>query len=491
MTISPDTPVPGGSFRCDAHAVVDALDAYYRESVSGRPPVIHQERLAHVIAQLDLAALVREGGLTGPRLDAFVRDYLATTTRLHHPGFLAHQVAAPHPAGSLGALIDGFTNNAMAIYEMGPGAASIEFFVIDWMLEQVGWRPASSEGVEEAIDGRPVGGGVLTHGGSLANLTALLAARRHAAPDAWRSGTPADLVLFAPEVSHYSIARAAGIAGLGQEALWPLETDERGAIIAERLPAALAAARAEGKRPLALVANACNTPVGVYDPLEPIGDFCRAHDIWFHVDGAHGASALVSAAHRHLLRGIESADSVVWDAHKMLRAPTLCAALLVRDHRTLDATFEQEASYLFHDKEQPGVDFAHRAVECTKAGLGLKVFMVLAALGERGLAAYIDQEYALTQEAYEYLLGQPDIECAVRPESNILCFRVPGDDTRQLRIRDALDEEGSFYLSSTVFRGRRYLRMVIINPETSLTDIERCVERVREVAGVLGEVPAE
>ena len=333
------------SFAPDGHAVVDALDAYYRESVGGRQPVIHQERLARNIEQLDLATLVREGGLAGPRLETFVRDYLAATTRLHHPAFLAHQVAAPHPTGSLASLIDGFTNNAMAIYEMGPGAASIEFFVINWMLEKIGWQPAPVEGdatapavprdgrAAHAADDPPIGGGVLTHGGSLANLTALLAARRQIAPDSWRTGTPNDLVLFAPAVSHYSIARAAGILGLGQDAVWPLEVDDRGATIAERLPAVLGAARAAGKRPLAVVANSCNTPVGAYDPLLPIGEFCRRHGIWLHVDGAHGASALVSPTHRHLLDGIELADSLTWDAHKMLRAPTLCAALLVRVHR--------------------------------------------------------------------------------------------------------------------------------------------------------------
>ena len=343
MSSPADSSPPAGSFARDAHAIVDVLDAYYRESVSGRPRVIHQERLAWIVEHLDLAALVREGGLAGSRLETFVDDYLQTTTRLHHPAFLAHQVAAPHPTGSLASLIDGFTNNAMAIYEMGPGAASIEFFVVNWMLEKIGWRPAPlegdaegpvgsagivaafSQGASRGTDRRPVGGGVLTHGGSLANLTALLAARRRAAPDSWRTGAPRDLVLFAPTVSHYSIARAAGILGLGQEAVWPLEVDGRGAIVAARLPAALAAARAAGKRPLAVVANACNTPVGIYDPLQEIGEFCRAHDIWLHVDGAHGASALVSPTHRHLLRGIELADSLTWDAHKMLRAPTLCA----------------------------------------------------------------------------------------------------------------------------------------------------------------------
>ncbi len=470
------------SFLSDAELVLGALERYRCESIAGQVPVIHQERLARIIEELDLAALVREGGLSGDRLGAFVEAYLGTTTRLHHPAYFGHQAAVPHPTGSLASLIDGFTNNPMAIYEMGPGAASIEFFVLNWMLEKIGWEPAPTEPGEHGDAGHN-GGGVLTHGGSLANLTALLAARSRAAPDAWREGSPSDLAVLAPEGSHYSVARAVGILGLGQESIIHLEVDERGAVVPDKLTGAWDRAVRAGRRPFALVANACSTGVGVYDPLEPIGKFCASRGLWFHVDGAHGASALVSAKHRSLLRGVEKADSVTWDAHKMLRTPSLCAALLVRDHRALDSAFQQEASYLFHEKEQPGVDFLHRAVECTKAGLGLKVFMVLAAMGEAGLAEYVDSEYALTQEAYEYIAGQPDFECPVRPESNILCFRIAGSDREQLRIRDALNERGDFYLSSTVFGDRRYLRMVLINPESDLDDVRRCVEAVRSAAG--------
>lgn len=473
-------------FVADAEAVAALLDTYRRRSLAGSAPVIHQDPIADIVSRLELHSFVRDGGLTGGRLVSFVEAYLETTTRLHHPAFLAHQVAVPHPTGSLASLIDGFTNNAMAVYEMGPGAAAIEYFVLDWMLEKVGWRPApmvpGATDVSPGTDGSPpIGGGVLTHGGSLANLTALLAARNQVAPESWHEGTPSDLVLLAPAGAHYSIARAAGILGLGQGAVEQLEVDERGAVIPARLEAAYERLRRQGRRPMALVANACSTAVGVYDPLDEIADFCAARGLWLHVDGAHGASALVSRRLRQRLDGIERADSVTWDAHKMLRTPTLCAALLVRDHRTLDSTFQQEASYLFHEKEQPGVDFAERAVECTKAALGLKVFMVLGALGERGLEEYLDRQHALTLEAFEYIDGQPDFECAVRPESTILCFRIAGSDADQLRVRDALNEDGRFYLSSTVFGGRRYLRMVFINPDTTLDVVRACLEAVRRV----------
>ncbi|MDS4059871.1 MAG: pyridoxal-dependent decarboxylase [Candidatus Contendobacter sp.] len=365
----------------------------------------------------------------------------------------------------------------MAIYEMGPGAAAIEYFVVNWMLEKIGWTPAPLE------PGRwtegTFGGGVLTHGGSLANLTALIAARSAVRPDAWRQGNPGDLAVMVSGTHHYRIERAVGILGLGTRNLYDVPTDARGAMDPRALPPTLARLRADGKTPLALVANACSTAVGVYDRLRPLGEFCRDRDLWFHVDGAHGAAALLSPAYRHRLDGVELASSLTWDAHKMMRTSSVCAALLVRDHRTLDAAFQQEASYLFHDKEQPGFDFLHRAVECTKSGLGLRFYWVLAALGEEGLARYVERQYRLAARAYDDLQGLGWVETPVAPESNILCFRVRGSDARQLDLRKRILAAGDFYLTSTQFQDRRYLRLVFMNPDTTLDDVERLTEQIR------------
>lgn len=467
------------SFISDANIALGALDNYLHESKLGEHPVIAQRSIETIVRDLDLAALISEGGLTGDRLRVFLDNYLATTTRLHHPAYMAHQVAIPHFAGALGALVDGFTNNAMAIYEMGPGASSIEYFLINWLLDKTGWKPAPLR-PSEITPG--CGGGVLTHGGSLANLTALVAARNKAVPDAWENGVPGNLALFAPDGCHYSISRSAGVLGIGRNSIVALEVDLNGVIVPDKLPAALARARDAGKRPVALVANACSTAVGRYDPLHEIGPFCREHDLWLHVDGAHGASALLSAKHRHLLRGIELADSLTWDAHKLLRTPTLCAALLVRDHRTLDSAFEHEASYLFHEKVQPGFDFIHRTFECTKSGLGLKFFLVVAAAGEQALADYIDRQHDLAQQAYDYIGSQHDFECPVEPESNILCFRLAGgSDARQLAIRDRLTVDGRFYISSTSFNGIRYLRLALMNPDTGIGEITSLIDTIREI----------
>jgi L-2,4-diaminobutyrate decarboxylase len=469
------------SFLTDLEIVAVALADYYRQSLAGETSVIHQRPMEELISELGLAAFVSTGGLSGERLAEFVTKYLSSTTRLHHPAYMAHQVAVPHYAGALAALIDGHTNNAMAIYEMGPGAASIEHFIVNWLLEKVGWQPAPARPTHAAGE-QTWGGGVLTHGGSLANLTALIAARGRVAPRVWLDGSPGDLALLAPAECHYSIARAAGILGIGQNAIYHLAVDTRGVVIPDHLPAAYSRCRNDGKRAIALVANACSTAVGLYDPLLEIAEFCRTQDLWFHVDGAHGASALLSEKHRHLLNGVDKADSLTWDAHKLMRTPTLCAAVLVRDSRTLDQAFQQEASYLFHEKEQPGFDFIQRTVECTKAGLGLKLFMVLGALGERGLAEYIERQFDLATQAYEYIQQLPDFECAVAPQANILCFRLAGDDDLQLLVRDRLTALGNFHLSTTAFNGRRYLRLALMNPNTSLDNIQQLVGEIRRLA---------
>jgi len=273
----------------------------------------------------------------------------------------------------------------------------------------------------------------------------------------------------------------APILGLGQRGLALLPVDREGRVIPQGVTETIQSLRRVGKRPFALVANCCQTANGLYDPLGELAEICSSEEVWLHVDGAHGAGVLLSSKLRHLLSGIESANSLTWDAHKMLRAPTLCAALLTRRHQWIDSVFQQDASYLFHDKEMPGFDFGSRTVECTKAGLGLRFFMVLGALGEQALGRYVEQQYALAQEAWQFISERPGFSCAVRPDSNILCFRVDGNDEFQLAVRDRLLAQGDFYISSAVTCGARYLRLVLINPETRLSHVEDLIRSIEQI----------
>ncbi|WP_433251682.1 pyridoxal phosphate-dependent decarboxylase family protein [Streptosporangium sp. CA-135522] len=443
-----------------AAVTVDELASYVEESQIGLPPVLRRRPPRELAERLGLARWIHEGGMTPESYAKFLATYLDEGTRLHHPAYLGHQVAVPDFPAALADFVHGAINNPMAIYEMGASAATVEFEVLRWMLNKVGFGEA--------------GGGVLTHGGSLANLTALLAARAAVAPQAWTEGVPADLALLAPASSHYSLTRAAAILGLGERAVMPLDVDELGRIDVARLPEALERVRRAGRRPMALVANACSTGTGLYDDLRGVGEFCAANDVWFHVDGAHGASALLAEEYRHLLDGIELADSVIWDAHKMLRTSSLAAAVLTRRESDLDAAFQQRASYLFYGDQ--GFDLIGRTVECSKAELGLKIFLNLAWRGEGGLGDYVARQYATAHRFWELARERPGFECPYEPESNIVCFRYGAAD--QAAIREDLMADGAFHLTSTEVDGVRHLRVTVMAPATDDKTLEMLLDRI-------------
>jgi len=466
-------------FETDAKIVLDALQEFYERSISGIEPVIQQPPMNELVHDMDLEQRIREGGLSGEQLSQFIDTYLSAVTRVYHPANIAHQQAVPHYMAALAGLIDHFISSDGSIYELGPASVSIEYYLINWLLQKVGWEPAPLKPQTPAET--QCGGGALVHGGSLANLTALVAARTRIAPQVWSEGNPADLAILAPAETHYSVARAAGIMGLGHRAVYPIEIDEKGVVMPDCLPAAYARAETDGKRVFAVIANAGATAAGLYDPLQEIGEFCREQQVWFHIDGAHGGPALLTKKYRRLTRGVELADSLTMNMHKLMRVTALCTALLVRDARTLDGAFSQKASYLFHEKEQPGFDFLHRTIECTKPVMGLKFFMVLAAMGETGMAEYIERQFDLTAEIYQHLQNLPDFECPVEPQSNILCFHAKNAGSEQLDLRDRLLARGNYYISTATLNGKRYLRLTLTNPASSLEQVKGLVKEIRTI----------
>ncbi len=442
------------------------LDGYVERSRTGEDPVIRLTTITDIFGETELEQFIENGSMDVVGFASFLERYLSYSTRLHHPGYMAHQVAVPDFPAALGDLVHGVIHNPMALYEMGPSAVAVELAVINWMLMKVGWGEGS---------------GVLTHGGSLANLTALLAARAVAAPDAWEAGSNGGLVILAPPNSHYSIRRAASIMGLGTKAVLAIDVDENEVIVPDRLPGVLQRTKEDGKKVVALAANACATSTGLYDPLEELGRLCREEGIWLHVDGAHGATALVSEKERGLLRGVDLADSLTWDAHKMLRTSGLCTSVLFRDRLSLDRAFSQEASYLFYGENEKGVDLIHRTIECTKAGLGLKVFLNLAWRGERGIARYVEEQYSLTRRIHRQIQARAGFSCPYLPESNILCFRYEGDDILQVSLRERLLEEGRFHITSTEIHGKRYLRLTVMSPQTTEETVEELLDAIERI----------
>ena len=395
-------------------------------------------------------------------------------------------MAVPHVAAGMADFIHGVINSPASIYEMSPSAIAIEMVVVNWMLSKVGWFKGDALSNGQPIPGN--GGGILTHGGSAANLTALLAARAAIAPESWMEGTPNDLVVLGSEVAHYSVARAISIMGMGKKAMLPVAVNDWEVLKPEALLPVYKRAKEEGKRVMAVVANACATATGLYDPIDEIGHFCEENNLWYHVDGAHGASALVSPTEKHFLNGVKRANSLVWDTHKMMQTSTLCAAVLFKDYQTLGTTFQQKGSYLFHEKEEVGRDTISYSLECTKAAIGTKLFWVLAATGEKGMAQFIDTLYQRTRQFQQIIHEHADFKSPYTPESNILCFQYTKYGTSnafQLALRNEVVQRGNFYITSSEVRGVRYLRLTVMNLLTTEQHIRGLMQELIRVAADL------
>ncbi len=466
--------------------ILPELHDYVAESMEGGGRVLEQQLASSLAKEMNLLDWIKNGGINSGNVNQFLKVYLDNSQRMHHPHYIGHQVSSSHLASAVADFIQGVINNPMAIYEMGPSASVVEQTIINWMLDKAGWFNGKS--IDDFHVSRKNGGGILTHGGSLANLTALLSARAKVAPDAWTDGNPDNLVVIGSEIAHYSIARSISIMGLGKKNFVSVPTTTSEVLKPEYLESIYQKTKNQGKKVMAVIANACATSTGLYDPIDEIGQFCNAHGLWYHVDGAHGASALVSETENELLKGLQRADSMIWDTHKMLRTTTLCAAVLFKDSKNLTNTFQQKGSYLFHDKEKPGFDLMPYSIECTKSGIGTKLFWVLAAEGEKGIANYIDRQFSITKEFHKIISADRDFECPYYPESNILCFRYKsGSDSNefQLQLRNEIVKKGDFYITSTEVSGVRYLRLTVINALTDKSHIKKLLDTLREMGRAL------
>jgi L-2,4-diaminobutyrate decarboxylase len=407
-------------------------------------------------------------------LEHLLADVVAGATHQHHPGFVGQQLSAPPPFVGPVSMVAAILNNSAAIFEGAPVAIALERRVVTWTIRKVGYG-------EQAA-------GILTSGGSLGALTALLAMRQaKMGSDVWHEGLwgaqPA-AVLVSRE-AHYCNRRACAILGFGERFVLPVETDARFAMDLGSLEAAYRVACSLGARPLAVVANAGSTATGTHDDLDAIAGFCAKHDLWFHVDAAHGGSALLSSRHAPLLHGIDRADSIVWDAHKLMLMPSMCTAVLFRERVHLHNTFRQKAAYLLSGPTAQWYEPAARNFETTKPAIVLPLYVGLRTLGVRFFGEYIDYVYDLARAFADELQSRPNFELLVRPESNIVCFRIraaPEDDALQLRLREAVNRQGRFFIMRTRLRGATWLRVVLMNPATRLADLRALLDELTDLA---------
>jgi L-2,4-diaminobutyrate decarboxylase len=467
--------------RAEGHRLVDRM-ADYLAGVAERPV---STRLTP--AQIDdrfSAPLPRHGRAAAEVWDETWNAVVDDAIHLAHPMYMGHQVAPPLPHAVLADAMASLLNQSVAVWEMSPTGTPLEARVMRWLIEILGYPDTAD--------------GTFVSGGSAANLTGLLAAREACFPGVGRRGIAATegagrATLLVAGNAHYCVARAAGLMGLGGDAIRTVGGTD-GRMNPDSLRSTIRDVRDSGGIPMAVVATAGSTATGRFDPIDGIADIAAEEGVWLHVDAAHGASFLLSNRLRTLLRGLERADSVAWDPHKMMWMPISLGAVLVRDRRHLDAAFEQSAPYLFHVRpgEDRSRDAGVRTLQCSRRLDALKLWFCLQHYGVRYFAQLAEHTVSVTRYLFDRLSAEPDFEPMHEPDCNILCFRhlperIRGAspdqiDAFQAEVRARYNASGEGWITATVLEGRRTLRVTLINPDTTERHVDRLIDGLRAIA---------
>lgn len=452
---------------------------YFADTRTGEGPVSTSLSPEEIAARFD-EPLPLTGRPLAEVVERLRRDVLPDCNRLHHPMYVGHQVSAPLPAAVWAEPVVAALNQSVAVWEMSPVATMVEHRVVRWMTELAGLGPEA--------------GGTLTSGGTEATFTALLAARNLAVPDAWENGVgAAPPVIVHGEHAHYAVTRAAGELGLGMRSAVPVPSHGFRMDV-EALRATLDGLERAGRRVMAVVATAGSTATGSFDDLEAVGGLCAGRGIWLHVDAAHGGSALLSAEHRHRLRGLHHARSIAWDPHKGMLLPLPVGMVLVRDERDLERAFAQKAPYLFHGRgEGRVVDQGVRSFQCSRRADALKLWVALQRYGAEGIGRVYDHLCSVARAFHDEIGTRPEFEALHEPESNILCFRWVGDgsldpervDALNRALRPAYNRSGEGWITATVLEGRPVLRVTVMNPRTTPDHARAVLEGLAAEAGRL------
>lgn len=389
-----------------------------------------------------------------------------------HPRYFA-RVPGPmsFPAVLADWLVTG-TQSVASSWGGGSGPTTVELVACEWLREALGLAPGTE--------------GVLLSGGSMANLTGLLAARATAGPG----------VIYLTDQTHASLGRGLRTTGQPPGEIRMLPSDDRYRLAPDALRAAVEADLAAGRRPAIVIATAGTTNTGAVDDIEALADLARRHGMWLHVDGAYGGPAALTERGRALLAGLARADSFVLDPHKWLFQPYNVACLFVRRPGVLERVFAMYPEYLA-DVGGPQVSLSNRSLELTRRARAFKLWLTFRAYGVAVLGQAIERGIGLAEYAQHVIGAEPGLEVVTPAQIGIVTFASPGaTDQAHAAAAAALTASGYAAVSSTVLRGRTVLRLCTINPKTTTADIEGTITRLGRLlraepgAGLAAPFPA-
>ena len=437
-----------------AHLAVDAPST--GATVADLTPDVDAVDLDRPAADLDTAL--------GEVTDLYLRD----ATWYHHPSYVAHLNC---PVALPAVLAEGFlaaVNTSVDTWDQSAGGTLIEQRLVRWTADRIGFGPDAD--------------GVFTSGGTQSNLQALVLARGEALIRHGKDVQPR-LRVLATDQSHFSVAKAARVMGLSPDAVVPVRTDATGGMAADALALALAEVREGGGLPMAVVATAGTTDLGAIDPVPAIADLAARHGAWLHVDAAYGGGLLTSRRRRHLLEGVERADSVTVDFHKTFFQPVSSSALVVRDRATLDHA-THHADYL-NPRTAVTPNQVDKSLQTTRRFDALKLWLTLRVTGADAVGAMFDEVIDRAHEVWEVLVEDERFEVAAEPTLSTVLMRyrpaglgTTDADSLNPRIRHALLDRGDVMVAGTTLAARSWLKFTLLNPETDLEHLRGILETI-------------
>jgi aromatic-L-amino-acid decarboxylase len=470
------------AFRAAAHQVVDVMADYLA--------TVEDRAVFPAIEPGTLGPLFPASPPDGPEplsaiLDDYVRLVEPNATHWQHPGFLAYFATTASGPGILGEMLTAALGQNPMLWRTSPIGTELEGVVVDWLRQAFG--------LPEAFDG------LLTDTASTSSLIALAGARQAAGLDvaaqglAGRPDLPA-LRVYASTEAHSSIEKACMTLGLGRASLIRIPTNERFELRADALEAAIAADRAAGHRPIAIVATLGTTSSTSVDPVAAIADVAEREGLWLHVDAAYAGVVAMLPDRRAPFAGWERADSIVVNPHKWLFTPLDASLLLTRRMPVLRDAFSLVPEYLRTlDREAPVRDYNEYTPQLGRRFRALKLWIQLRWFGLDGLRRRIERHLELAQSFARWVDEDPDWERLASVPFSTVCFRwnpggsgaaIAGDelDARNAAIMDAVNRGGEIFLSHTRLDGRFTIRIAIGNLRTEERHVARAWELLREAA---------
>jgi aromatic-L-amino-acid decarboxylase len=468
--------LPPEDFRSLAQLGADFVAEYYG-SLANRPAFVPST--AEAIRTLVEEPLPQSGAALPGLLDV-IRDVVLRYNRHSaHPRCFGYICSPGAPITAISHMIAAALNINVTCWRSSPSGTEIEHVVINWLKEMLDYPTDAT--------------GLLVSGGSMANFAALAAARSAKAPgNVVRDGMSATgprMCAYVSEEGHFSIAKAAGMLGMGESSVRQIKTDSQLRIDLADLERHVEQDRAAGHLPFCVVANAGTTATGAFDPLGDLADFARRHNLWLHVDAAYGGFAALAPSARHLFARIAEADSVALDPHKRLYGPMGCGCVLYKDPETARAAVSHDAEYtrrigLVHDEAFAFWDYGP---ELSRPFRALDLWLLIKYVGAAALAEAVENNIACAKHLEKLVEASGDFEMLAPVGLSIFCFRYrPRGFTGDL---DALNEEtlvrlqrdGSSYVSNARIRGQFALRGCVLNYRTTMDDMRTLLDDVRRV----------